>query len=89
MSNMDRELYKSKYLRQLSDKISVIISNSSSPGEGEQKIFRHIRNTEDDESINVIHGLDADLFMLSLLTLPKQIYLYREFDLKPSYVIHT
>ncbi len=89
MSNMDRELYKSKYLRQLSDKINVIISNSSSPGEGEQKIFRHIRDTEDDEGINVIHGLDADLFMLSLLVLPKQIYLYREFELKPTYVCIT
>ncbi len=90
MSNMDRELYKSKYLKELSNKISIIISNSSSPGEGEQKIFRHIRSTDDDDDnddgINVIHGLDADLFMLSLLALPKQIYLYREFDLKPSYV---
>ena len=84
MANMDRELYESKYLKELSNEISVIISNSTCPGEGEQKIYRHIRQTED--GVNVVHGLDADLFMLSILVHPHKIYLYREFDYKPTYV---
>ena len=84
MANMDRELYKSEFLKELSNNITVIISNSTCPGEGEQKIYRHIRKTED--GVNVVHGLDADLFMLSILVHPKKIYLYREFEDKPSYV---
>ena len=60
MANMDRELYESKYLKELSNQISVIISNSTCPGEGEQKIYRHIRQTED--GVNVVHGLDLQTY---------------------------
>ena len=55
-----------KYLKELCKSIKVVISNSSCPGEGEQKIFRYLRKVPDD-GVNVIHGLDADLIMLSLL----------------------
>ena len=34
----------------------------------------------------MIHGLDADLFMLSVLQSDKNIYLYREYDSKPTYL---
>ena len=76
MANMDRELYESKYLKELSNQISVIISNSTCPGEGEQKIYRHIRQTED--GVNVVHGLDADLFMLSILKYIRIKFIYIE-----------
>ena len=56
---------------------SITLSGSDKPGEGEYKIFNYIRNQEGDMN-HIVYGLDADLIMLSLLQLPKKIYLYRE-----------
>ena len=81
---LDKALFYSVYLRKLAKNINVIISNSSVPGEGEQKIYKYIRTINN--GINVVHGLDADLFMLSLLQKDKNIYLYRELDTKPTFV---
>lgn len=86
MNNVDYNLYSSSYLKHLSKSIKVIVSNSSCPGEGEQKIFRYLRQLPDDDGINVIHGLDADLIMLSLLQNQKNIYLYREYLEKPFFI---
>ena len=47
MSNLDYQLYTSKYLKELCKSIKVVISNSSCPGEGEQKIFRYLRKVPD------------------------------------------
>lgn len=59
-----------------------IFSGSDEPGEGEHKLFQHIRDNEKQHSnqVTVIYGLDADLIMLCLnhLRISKQIYLYRE-----------
>ena len=65
---------------------TVIISSSFLPGEGEHKIFQHIRdnhnhNHNHDPSDNlVIYGLDADLIILALnhLKFNNNIYLFRE-----------
>lgn len=56
---------------------NMVLSGSDEPGEGEYKIFNYVRN-EPRELNHIIYGLDADLIMLSLLQLPKKIYLYRE-----------
>ena len=59
--------------------IQVILSDSLEEGEGEYKIFKYInengKNRENEE--NIIHGLDADLIMLSLLQ-NRNIHLLRE-----------
>ena len=59
-----------------------IFSGSDEPGEGEHKLFQHIRDNEKKHAkqVTVIYGLDADLIMLCLnhLRISKQIYLYRE-----------
>jgi 5'-3' exonuclease len=60
----------------------IIFSGSQEPGEGENKIFQHIRNNFDkliDDNI-FIFGLDADLFILSLnhIELNNRIFLLRE-----------
>tara|TARA_Y100000389_G_scaffold204259_1_gene255923 strand:- start:15998 stop:17572 length:1575 start_codon:yes stop_codon:yes gene_type:complete len=87
MNFLNSELYKSTYLKQLSSKINVIISDSSVKGEGEQKIIKYMRKLDDDDDkINVIHGLDADLIMLSILQLPKTVYLFREQNNKQSFL---
>ena len=83
MHNLDIGI--KKYFNNTENKYGVkniIIESSNSPGEGEHKIYKFIRDNQDDhKDVNtVIYGLDADLIMLSLnhLTYCKNIYLYRE-----------
>ena len=88
MYNLDKALYESTYLKNLSKYITVIISNSTVQGEGEQKIFRYLRKMDDEEqknSVNVIHGLDSDLIMISMVQYPMKIHLYREDDKKNTH----
>ena len=56
--------------------IKVIISDDSEEGEGEFKIFNYISKLNTNKK-NAIHGLDADLIMLSLLQ-KSNIHLIRE-----------
>lgn len=58
----------------------VLLCPSTQPGEGEQKIFEHIRGMNMSEKSVVVYGLDADLIMLSLLHYSrcKNLSLYRE-----------
>ena len=62
--------------------INIIVSATDLVGEGEHKIFQHIRDHTDahTDAHTVIYGLDADLIMLSINHLPicKNIYLFRE-----------
>jgi 5'-3' exonuclease len=65
----------------LFDLEQIIISTSSEVGEGEHKIFDYIRNIPfQEENINIIYGLDADLIMLCInhLYIGNPIFLYRE-----------
>lgn len=57
----------------------VIYSGHLTPGEGEHKIFDFFRDgTIPSAGKHIIHGLDADLFILSLLSPVGGIHLYRE-----------
>lgn len=53
------------------------LSGSDDPGEGEHKIFSRIATLDHNDPI-VIHGLDADLIMLSLMSHHPSIFLMRE-----------
>ena len=58
--------------------IEIVYSSSSVPSEGEQKLTSFIRKyTKNNESF-IIHGLDADLIMLSLLTHYPKFYVLRD-----------
>ena len=61
---------------------TIIVSTTDDAGEGEHKIFQHIRDhaTEHSTQNTVVYGLDADLIMLSINHLPlcSNIYLFRE-----------
>ena len=46
---------------------NIIISDSNEPGEGEHKMMKIISNIKDDKK-TCIYGLDADLIMLSLIS---------------------
>jgi|UniRef100_A0A6C0LWN2 5'-3' exonuclease len=60
-----------------SNKNNVIYSGSNECGEGEHKIFKMIKDDPIDDRI-IIHGLDADLIILSLMSHRENIYLMRE-----------
>uniref|UniRef100_A0A6C0I3T3 Xrn1 N-terminal domain-containing protein n=1 Tax=viral metagenome TaxID=1070528 RepID=A0A6C0I3T3_9ZZZZ len=58
----------------------IIVSCSNMKGEGEHKIFEHVRQCATTDDNIAIYGLDADLFMLSMyhLDLCRNIYVFRE-----------
>jgi 5'-3' exonuclease len=56
--------------------ITVVFMDSNTEGEGEHKIFNHIRSNPI-TGLNVVYGLDADLIMLSLLA-NQEVMLLRE-----------
>jgi len=58
--------------------LEIIYSSSSVPGEGEQKILMYIRKFGRNNESFVMHGLDADLIMLSLLTHFQKFYILRD-----------
>ena len=68
-------LHESKYAVK-----QIIVTPSVDPGEGEHKIYDHIRNQISKEDVVAIYGLDADLIMLSIFQLIycKNIYVFRE-----------
>ena len=84
------------FMAQLSDKVraefsggsdnhgglQIIVSPPDEPGEGEHKIYQHIRDhpSEHANACTVIYGLDADLIMLTLnhLSISPDTHLYRE-----------
>lgn len=74
-----------KYFKKSNDpmleSLTIIISDSNQPGEGEHKILDYLRKNQGDILPNhnvVIYGLDADLIMLSMVSHINRIYLLRE-----------
>ena len=59
---------------------SVVVSTSEEPGEGEHKMFHHIRTHIQPHDNIVVYGLDSDLIMLSLFhyNLCNNIYIFKE-----------
>jgi 5'-3' exonuclease len=57
-------------------KCRTVFSPPTEPGEGEHKLMEYVREKTMDT--HVVYGLDADLFMLTLATHCKNIYLLRE-----------
>ena len=80
--------YLSKYLdwfiksristNHLWQNLEIIYSPSSVPGEGEYKLLSYIRKYGRNNESYIIHGLDADLIMLSLLTHFPKFYILRD-----------
>ena len=61
--------------------INVIISDSNEAGEGEFKIFNHMRGMIiNNKWTSCIYSIDADLIVLSMSIRRANIYLYRETD---------
>jgi len=58
--------------------IEVVFSNEKAPGEGEHKLINFIRNHGNKEESYCVHGMDADLIMLSLGTHIPNFWILRE-----------
>lgn len=58
----------------------IIVSGSDDVGEGEQKIFKYIRNHSHLDKNVFVYGLDSDLIMLSIFHIDrcKNIFVFRE-----------
>lgn len=82
MTNLDDHVRNAFNRPELFNLTSIIFSGSNEYGEGEHKIFKHIRKNPNEhaDKNTVIYGLDADLIMLSINHLPisPNIYLFRE-----------
>lgn len=79
------ELVTNHFNKDICNKLNVneiIVSGSDKVGEGEHKLFHHIRSFPQKHitETTVIYGLDADLIMLSInhLSLCPNLYLFRE-----------
>lgn len=75
MEKLHEKLYA--YLQTLSKPIQIIYSSYHTCGEGEHKIFDHIRK-QNTNLVRVIYGLDADLIFLSMACKKQNIFLIRE-----------
>ena len=58
--------------------LEIIFSSEKCPGEGEHKLVKYVREYGDKKESFMIHGMDADLFMLSLATHFPNFHILRE-----------
>lgn len=74
------ELLSTEIKFYFNDNNKIIISCADEPGEGEQKIFKNIRDNELSNKNIGIYGLDSDLIMLSIIHAKqtKNIFVFRE-----------
>lgn len=79
MNNLDKHLN-----HVFKNENKIVISPSSSFGEGEHKIFNYLHHNTTENSVDIVYGLDADLILLGILHANNknddnnQIYLLRE-----------
>ena len=69
--------YFKKQIRYNTTNVDIFFSGSDEYGEGEHKIFTKLQSEPQEHSV-IIHGLDADLIILCLMSHRKNIYLLRE-----------
>jgi 5'-3' exonuclease len=75
MNNLNN--YFNNKIRNNTNNTTYYYSGSDINGEGEHKIFHHLKKYNNNINI-IINGLDADLIILSLISHKKNIYLERE-----------
>lgn len=58
----------------------IVVTGSDEPGEGEHKMFQHMRDNSDIHHNVAVYGLDSDLIMLSIFhcLLFQNIFIFRE-----------
>lgn len=67
------------HIRHEKQPYSYFLSTSDDVGEGEHKLFERMKRLySNPDEIKIIHGMDADLIMLSLLSHLQSVFLLRE-----------
>lgn len=87
MNQLDKALCSHFY-----ENSRVIVEGSTTYGEGEHKLYNHLRENPCNENEHIaIYGLDADLLMLSLVNLKNcnNMYVYREAPAFISVLVST
>lgn len=74
------------FIKQKCLEFDIYLNGSDNDGEGEHKIFYYINKNNLINDNIVIHGLDADLILLSLLSKCNNIYLMRENNNDINYI---
>jgi|APGre2960657423_1045063.scaffolds.fasta_scaffold00711_6 5'-3' exonuclease len=74
----DLNAYFKNRIKSTFSAIPLNFTGSDEVGEGEHKIFHHIREHVNNGEVSMVYGLDADLIMLSLLSHKPAIHLMRE-----------
>jgi 5'-3' exonuclease len=70
-------------------KIEVVFSNEKAPGEGEHKLINFIRQYGRTTESFCIHGMDADLIMLSLGTHIPKFWILREEPMNSNFEFYV
>jgi 5'-3' exonuclease len=70
--------YIRKNMFEKDKKLEIIFSSEKCPGEGEHKLVKYVRDNGVKHESFMIHGMDADLFMLSLSTHFPKFHILRE-----------
>jgi 5'-3' exonuclease len=82
-------IYKKMNENPLYEKLEIIFSNEKCVGEGEQKLMKYVRMYGFQNESFVIHGLDADIIMLTLATHFPKFYVLRDdlYDRNNNYLL--
>lgn len=80
LSRRIEDHFKNPPLNASNKRIEYHVTTSNEPGEGEHKLYAHIRNNPLLEDNIAVYGLDSDLIMLSIFHLKycKNIHIFRE-----------
>tara|TARA_B110000093_G_C12970775_1_gene412319 strand:- start:137 stop:1804 length:1668 start_codon:yes stop_codon:yes gene_type:complete len=70
---------------------NLIVATPDEPGEGEHKLYAHIRKYSSQTDRVAVYGLDADLLMLSIfhLSYAPELYVFREAPAFASFYLNT
>jgi 5'-3' exonuclease len=70
---------------------NLIVATPDEPGEGEHKLYAHIREYPSQNDRVAVYGLDADLLMLSIfhLSYTPELYVFREAPAFASFYLNT
>lgn len=81
MTKLSEALWKAIEKKQFMEgKITVILSDTNRPGEGEHKIMPFLRSLKKTSDSIVIYSQDADLIILSMALPQENIYILRDKD---------
>jgi 5'-3' exonuclease len=81
LSKMIIQNIQQKNFQVHNDKLTVIFSDDSIPGEGEHKLLpsiRRLNKTQGQNEVTVVYSPDADLIVLTVMSGVKGIYILRE-----------